>query len=80
MEREPEWEIFFDEHPKPSNFEDSVLKIHHVCHQSTISKTRVALITVNLIKILLPKLLELNVKLLISHKRVRNLFRHTVYI
>jgi len=45
MEREPEWEIFFDEHPKPSNFEDSVLKIHHVCHQSTINKTRVALIT-----------------------------------
>lgn len=48
MERGTEWENFFDEHPKPLHFEENVLKIHNVCHQSTITKTRLALITVNL--------------------------------
>jgi len=45
MEKEAEWENFFDEHPKPAHFEDSVSKIHNVCHLSTINKTRVVLIT-----------------------------------
>ena len=49
MDKETDWKTFFDNHPKPARFEENVQRMQALCHQSTISKSRVALITVNLI-------------------------------
>jgi len=45
MDKETDWKTFFDNHPKPARFEENVQRMQALCHQSTISKSRVALIT-----------------------------------
>nr|CAG4634865.1 EOG090X085T [Alona affinis] len=44
MEKD-EWDVFFDENPKPTNFEENVAHIHSFCEKSASTKTRVALVT-----------------------------------
>nr|SVE75829.1 EOG090X085T [Daphnia hispanica] len=44
-QEDPTWKIFFDENPKPVHFHENVNLIQDFCHQASVKKNRVALVT-----------------------------------
>nr|SVE74257.1 EOG090X085T [Daphnia barbata] len=44
-QEDPSWKTFFEENPKPTNFDKNVKLIQDVCQHAAVKKNRVALIT-----------------------------------